>query len=146
MGTHRLDYSESGRENLRALCEHDKEHSVSISCGKLFVYLIKYLLNKDFAPRFLCLSASQLVATMSSLHENLCSDTTEEPQSGSRKKKVGGHDQKRYQYKSKEAALLFQIIFTELTQALIITLYQKHHTHTFEQFCFSVDLNYQEGK
>jgi len=38
---------------------------------------------------------------------------------------VGGHDHKRYQYKSKQAALLFQIIFTELTQALIITQYQK---------------------
>jgi len=58
---------------------------------------------------------------------------------------VGGHDQKRCQYKSKQAALLFRI-FTELTQALIITQYQKHHTHTFEQFYFSADLDYQEGK
>jgi hypothetical protein len=57
---------------------------------------------------------------------------------------VGGHDQKRYKYKSKQAALPFRNIFTELTQALITTQYQKHHTHTFEQFCFSVDLDYQE--
>jgi len=57
---------------------------------------------------------------------------------------VGGHDQKCYKYKSKQAALLFWFIFTELTQALIITQSQKHHTHTFEQFCFSVNLDYQE--
>jgi hypothetical protein len=30
---------------------------------------------------------------------------------------VSGLDQKRYKYKSKQAALLFRIIFTQLTQA-----------------------------
>jgi hypothetical protein len=46
---------------------------------------------------------------------------------------VGGLDQKRCKYRSKQVTLLFRNIYTELTQPLIITQYQTHHTHTYEQ-------------
>ena len=68
-------------------CENGNEHSASITSGTLSVNHRTYnLLNKDSAPRFLYLSASQLVGKMSCFYVNACSDITQQPQSGSRKK------------------------------------------------------------